>query len=207
MATFSADAGRMKLRTRPTIKVGSQYTTDHNIFSTEPPQETPHRMRKAVEPVEHVSPEDLGVLRVGKKHIEEPAVDLESRKVIGSSHYAPEQSDRFKSTRRYHNSGNVLTGEVATDAFEARRPAKTMQTPVTAPVDHIKHAPEEASQTPARCPHENRVKQARSYCPFAVDDGYQPEEQKYRPLHPSNITHGNVLTGGAMSPQFAGRRW
>ena len=167
-------------------------------------------MRKAV-PIEEIE-EDLSTLRVGKRHIEEPSVHPEERKVFGSTSYDPQMSDRFKSTRRYEGSGNVITGDVGNDAFESRRPAKAIQqeqhsSVARSIIQHSTEAPPASEQRSVRAQHENRLKQHRSYCPFAVDDGYNPEEEKVKELHPSNITHGNVLTGGNMLPQHASRRW
>ena len=162
-------------------------------------------MRKPVEVTE--VPEDFSVLRVGKKHIEEPAPCTEDKKVFGSGAYDPAASDRFKSTRRYHSSGNIITGEVTKDAFESMRPQRAkVEAHADAVNDPIKHAPAEAPAFAAKAEHENKVKRQRGHCPFAVDDGYCAPAQSIKPLHPSNINHGNVLTGGEMSAEYAGRR-
>ncbi|KAJ9450683.1 hypothetical protein DIPPA_11580 [Diplonema papillatum] len=199
---------RLKLTKRPMIKVGTQFKSDHNIFGEPSEAETPHRMRKAVEVIE--VQEDPSVLKVGRRHIDEPCgVADDRRKGFSDQGYDPSRSDRFQSTRRFTSSGNVITGELPPDSFEVRKPVRACAEPVSVQrsTDHIKHAPEDAPAFKARAEHANSLKQRRAYCPFAVDDGYNAPEAPIKPHHQLHIDHGDVLTGGAMAPQFAGRRF
>eukprot|EP01064_Diplonema_japonicum_P019279 TRINITY_DN27975_c0_g1_i1.p1 TRINITY_DN27975_c0_g1~~TRINITY_DN27975_c0_g1_i1.p1 ORF type:complete len:198 (+),score=26.33 TRINITY_DN27975_c0_g1_i1:55-648(+) len=191
---------RMKLSKRPMIKVGSQFQQDHGIFDPNAVVETPHRMRRAVElelPVESTS------LKVGRKHIETKQDEPDSKGFSGSL-YDPSKSDRFQATMRQSAHGNVITGEgCEEDSFQSRVGKATVHQPTG---NFLQHNPEESSPYVSRSRHENHVKQSRSYCPWAVDDHHVEPEQPYKPLHPSNIDHGDVLSGGKMEPKYAGRR-
>ena len=199
MNTYTA-SHRLKITKKPTIKIHG--STDHDIFGADEVVETPVRMRKAVEQI--VTPTDTGLLKVGRKHIEQEAA-VEPSKGFSGMAYDPAKSDRYASTRRHACSGNVITGELVADSFENRKPSRGA-VPVSGSVDHIRHAPEQAAPFVAREIHQNHQKQTRSHCPFAIDDDYVHVPEPTKPLHAHNINHGDVLTGGAMSVQHSGRR-
>eukprot|EP00755_Sulcionema_specki_P004464 Sspe_Gene.30131::Locus_14752_Transcript_2_3_Confidence_0.500_Length_897::g.30131::m.30131 len=213
MAGFGAMPENVRVRPtkRPNIRLCQRSVNDHDLFDDSAPLETPHRMRKAVD-IPMSSATDDSVARSGRKHIDAPKDAFEgtgmthtsNRKDFNGENYDPMKSDRFQHSQRFRSSGNILSGESVADQFESHRPSRqALQQQQRGNILAHSVEPVDVKQRPR---HENAVRHTRDHCPFAIDDGYLEPPKDVRPLHPGNFNHGDVLTGGAMQPQYAGRR-
>eukprot|EP01065_Artemidia_motanka_P009086 TRINITY_DN14630_c0_g2_i1.p1 TRINITY_DN14630_c0_g2~~TRINITY_DN14630_c0_g2_i1.p1 ORF type:complete len:209 (+),score=56.31 TRINITY_DN14630_c0_g2_i1:67-693(+) len=199
-------AQRMKLNKRPSVRLHDARSDDHDIFGAEGrPVETPGKGKRVVDMPIGVS-QDESIMRTGRRRVS-PRHSTDMSKGFAGDNYDPAVADRFQNSRRYASSGNILCGGSQPDSFETKKPSKEVTGKRNSSVDLLAHTCDDpALHVKSRPATDTARRHMGQQCPFAVDDGVAPPEQRVKALHPSNIHHGDVLTGGKMEAQFAGRR-
>lgn len=193
---------RVRPRGRPCVKTHDTRADDHDIFGTEGGDlSTPCRGRKVVDlPI--APPQDDSVVRVGRRHISpRHNANIACEKSFSGDSYNPANADRYMHSRRHETNGNILCGGDAPDAFELKKPLREVTGRTNTSMDLLAHTNEDPSMFMKI---RGSVRRAEN-CPFAREDGISAPEASIKPLHPGNVHHGDVLTGGKMEARYAGR--